>query len=433
VRRRRAPTRAALTGTLAVPGDKSISHRALILGALGRGRSTVRGLNPGDDVAATADALRLLGVSVTSSVENDEAVVEGNGWEGLREPGDVIDARNSGTTLRTFAGVCAAVPGVSVLTGDATLRARPMLRVVAPLRQMGATVDGPRHGDRAPLFVRGGALTGIDLELPVASAQVKTCVLLAGLRAEGRTSVAEPGPSRDHTERMLAAAGVHVARETGSVALDGGQDVAARDWVVPGDVSAAMFLVVAATIVEGSDVTIEGVGLNPTRTGALDVLREMGADVEIASEGIEGGEPVGSVHVKHASLRGVEVSGARVATLIDEIPVLAVAATQADGETTFRGAGELRVKESDRIASMAQGLTAIGADVEELRDGLVVRGPSPLSGGRVASHGDHRVAMSLAVAGLVAESNVVVGGWSCVDTSFPGFLDVLGRAQGRLA
>jgi 3-phosphoshikimate 1-carboxyvinyltransferase len=308
-----------------------------------------------------------------------------------------------------------------------------MLRVVAPLRQMGATLDGPRHGDRAPLFIRGGPLTGVDLELPVASAQVKTCVLLAGLRAAGHTSVAEPGPSRDHTERMLAAAGARVERSGSSAGLDGGQELDSIDWDVPGDVSAAMFFTVAATLVPGSELTMERVGLNPTRTGALDLLREMGADIEIESGGASGGEPYGSIHVRHARLRAVEVSGERVATLIDEVPVLAIAASQAEGETVFRGAAELRVKESDRIASMAEGLRAIGGDVEELPDGLVVRGPTPLAGGRVVSHGDHRVAMSFAVAGLVADANVRVDGWSCVDTSFPGFLDVLGRAQGRLA
>jgi 3-phosphoshikimate 1-carboxyvinyltransferase len=232
---------------------------------------------------------------------------------------------------------------------------------------------------------------------------------------------------------MLAAAGVGVELRAGSVAVEGGSELGALDWHVPGDVSAAMFFAVAATMLEGSDVTIEGVGLNPTRTGALDVLREMGADVEIEPEGSSGGEPYGSLRVRHAPLRAVEVSGARIPTLIDEIPVLAIAATQAEGETVFRGAAELRVKESDRLSAMTEGLRSLGADVDELPDGLVVRGPSTLSGGRVASHGDHRVAMSFAVAGLVAESNVVVDGWSSVDTSFPGFLDVLGRAQGRLA
>jgi 3-phosphoshikimate 1-carboxyvinyltransferase len=432
VKRRRSPGRTPLRGVVTVPGDKSISHRALIVAALARGRARVTGLNPGDDVAATADALRLLG-AVIEAPNNDEAVVEGKGWDGLHEPGDVIDARNSGTTLRLVTGLCAGVPGASVLTGDATLRDRPMLRIVSPLRQMGATVDGARHGDRAPLFVRGGPLDAIDLELPAPSAQVKSCVLLAGLRASGRTSVAEPAPSRDHTERMLAAAGIEVVRTGTTAALEGGRDPDAVDWVVPGDLSAAMFFVVAATLVPGSDLTIERVGLNPTRTEALNVLIEMGADIRVEAEGSSGGEPYGSLHVVHAPLHGVEVAGRRVGALLDEVPALAIAASQAEGETVVRDAAELRVKESDRIATMTEGLRAIGGDAEELRDGLVVRGPSSLAGGRVSSHGDHRVAMSFAVAGLVAESNVLVDGWSCVDTSFPGFLDVLGRAQGRLA
>jgi 3-phosphoshikimate 1-carboxyvinyltransferase len=420
-------------GAIEVPGDKSISHRALILAALGEGTSRVSGLNGGDDVAATADALRSLGVAVTQGEDNTEAVVEGRGWAGLGEPGDVIDARNSGTTLRTLAGVCAGVPGLCVLTGDASLRQRPMLRIVAPLRQMGATIDGALHGDRPPLVVRGGDLQGLELELPVASAQVKTCVLLAGLRASGRTAVTEPGRSRDHTERMLAAAGFDVVREGSTVALTGGPSLRALDWDVPGDVSAAAFFVVAATLLEGSDVTIERVGLNPTRTGLIEVLNAMGAAIDVEHQGDSGGEPFGTLRVRHARLRGVDVDPARVATMIDEIPVLVIAAAHADGTTTIRGAAELRVKESDRISAITKGLRAIGARVEELRDGLVVEGPAQLSGGRVDSFGDHRVAMSFAIAGLMADSKVVVDGWSSVDTSFPGFLDVLGRAQGRIA
>jgi 3-phosphoshikimate 1-carboxyvinyltransferase len=433
MRRRRGPARVPLSGAVEVPGDKSISHRALVLAALAGGRARVTGLNPGDDVAATADALRRLGASVTEGLDNSEAVVEGDGWEALGEPDDVIDARNSGTTLRTLAGVCATVPGVSVLTGDASLRERPMLRIVAPLRQMGAAVDGRSHGDRPPLVIRGGPLEGVDLELPVASAQVKTCVLLAGLRASGRSSVTEPGPSRDHTERMLAASGVDVVTTGRTVAVAGGQSPATLDRRVPGDISAAAFFVVAATLVEGSDITIEGVGLNPTRTGFIDVLRAMGADIEVHADGASGGEPYGSVRVRHASLHGVDVDPAGVATLIDEIPVLAIAASQAEGITTIRGAAELRVKESDRISALAGGLQSLGVEVEELRDGLVIEGPARLAGGRVDSFGDHRVAMSFAVAGLLAEDRVVIEGWSSVDTSFPGFLDVLGRAQGRLA
>jgi 3-phosphoshikimate 1-carboxyvinyltransferase len=405
----------------------------LILASLAEGSARITGLNSGDDVRATADALRALGAAIDLDPEIHEAQVEGKGWAGLEEPGDVIDARNSGTTLRSIAGVCAAVPGVSVLTGDDTLRRRPMLRIVAPLRQMGATLDGPRHGDRAPLIVRGGPLAGIDLELTVASAQVKTSVLLAGLAASGRTSVEEPGISRDHTERMLNAAGVIVTASAGTVAVDGGQQPAPVDWAVPGDVSAAMFFVVAATLIEGSDLTIEGVGLNPTRTGLLDVLKAMGATIDTRVESESGGEPIGTIHVRHAPLHGLVVPTDRMATFLDEIPVLALAASQADGETVIAGASELRVKESDRITSMVEGLRAVGGEAEELPDGLVVRGPAGLVGGEVDAHGDHRIAMSFALAGLLSETNVRVEGWSSVETSFPEFLDVLGRAQGRLA
>lgn len=432
-RRLRHGAAVPLTGSITMPGDKSVSHRALILSALAEGISTVRGLNPGDDVRATADALAQLGVGVELDVDNPEAKVEGHGWAGLTEPADVIDARNSGTTLRTLAGVCAAIPAASVLTGDPTLRARPMLRIVAPLRQMGATVDGARHGDRPPLFVRGGALEGVDLELPVASAQVKTCVLLAGLRASGRTTVVEPGPSRDHTERMLAAAGVEVVTGRLSATVEGGQQPQPVDWEVPGDVSGAMFFVVAATLIEGSDLTIEGIGLNPTRTGLIDVLVEMGADIEVTIEDEAAGEPRGSLRVRHAPLHGIETSTGAVPAFIDEVPALAIAASQAEGATVIRGAAELRVKETDRIAALAEGLRAVGGRVEETPDGLVVEGPSDLSGGTIDARGDHRIAMAFAVAGLVASANVRVEGWSSVETSFPGFLDVLGHAQGRLA
>jgi 3-phosphoshikimate 1-carboxyvinyltransferase len=433
MRRRRHAAALPLTGTISVPGDKSISHRALILAALADGASRVAGLNSGDDVRATADALVALGAAVDLDPEISEARVEGKGWTGLHEPADVIDTRNSGTTMRTLAGVCAAVPGLSIFTGDATLRRRPMLRIVAPLRQMGAAVDGAAHGDRPPLIVRGGALTGIDLELPAPSAQVKTCVLLAGLRASGETSVTEPGRSRDHTERMLAAAGVQVQSDAGTTSLPGGQAPVAIDWDVPGDFSSAAFFIVAATLVAGSDLTIERVGLNPSRTGLLDVLRAMGAAIETTVTSESGGEPVGIVHVTHSELHGTTVDRAKLPTMLDEVPVLAIAASQAEGETVIAGAGELRVKEADRIATMVEGLRALGADAEELPDGLVVRGSSTLTGGGVNARGDHRAAMSFAVAGLVSDGNVRVEGWSSVETSFPEFLDVLGSAQGRLA
>jgi 3-phosphoshikimate 1-carboxyvinyltransferase len=420
-----------LRGEVRVGGDKSISHRCLLVAALASGRSTVRGLNVGADVMATARAVSGLGAPCAVDPDNYKALVEGSGWPGLYEPHGVLDAGNSGTTIRTLLGVCAGVEGVSVLTGDDSLRRRPMLRVVSPLRQMGASIDGRDHGRFPPLCVRGGELQGIDVELPVASAQVKTALLLAGLRAVGTTSVTEPHPSRDHTERMLEAAGVAVARHGAAVSVEGGSEVAARSWSVPGDLSSAFFLLVAAAVVPGSDLTVAGVGLNPTRTGALQVLRRMGASVDVEVTGEDGGEPAGRVRVGASSLRGVTVDAGTAPGLLDEVPALAVAATQAEGVTEIRGAGELRVKESDRIRALVEGLRALGADAEELRDGLAVRGPAALDGGVVSSHGDHRIAMSFAVAGLVSATRVRVDGWSCVDTSFPDFLDVLGEAQGK--
>ena len=415
-----------LRGTVSMPGDKSVSHRALILGALAEGASTVTGINSGADVRGTARMLGQLGAPCDLDAENHKVQIEGQGWDGLVEPEEPLDAGNSGTSMRLLLAVCAGLDGASVLTGDESLRRRPMLRVVAPLRQMGAHIDGRRYGDRAPLFVRGGKLSGLDFESMVASAQVKTAVLLAGLRASGRTSVREPALSRDHTERMLAAAGVQLDRDgPTTVSVRGGSNISPMEWLVPGDVSAAMFFVVAALILPGSDVTIAAVGLNPTRIAALDVLGRMGAEIEIRPAGEGSGEPVGDLRIRHSELTGTEVSPGEIPALIDEVPALAIAATQASGATVIRGASELRVKESDRVSALANGLSALGAEVEELDDGLIIRGPSQLGGGEVQSHGDHRIAMAFAVAGLATPSLVRVRDWSCVETSFPGFLDAL--------
>ena len=428
-----APARSAppLKGEVEVPGDKSISHRALVLSALAKGPARVTNLNVGEDVLATARILAQLGVFCVVDRAKAQADVVGGGWEGLAEPEDVLDCGNSGTTLRILLAVCAATPGCCVLTGDETLRRRPMLRVVAPLREMGAAVDGRRGGSLAPLVVRGGELSGIDHRMNVASAQVKTAVLLAGLRASGRTSVSEPAQSRDHTERMLVDAGLALQRSALTVSLEGGQELPAVDRRIPGDLSAAVFLLVAAALVEGSDLAVADVGINPTRAGALEALRAMGAEIEVEPRGEQGGEPIGRVRARSSRLAGVSLDPARVPALIDEVPVLAVAATQAEGKTVIRGAQELRVKESDRIAGLATGLRLLGADVEELPDGLVVTGPTPLGGGELECLGDHRLALAFAVAGLVADGSVRVRGWSAINTSFPDFLSVLGEAQGR--
>jgi 3-phosphoshikimate 1-carboxyvinyltransferase len=422
-------TSVPLHGSIAVPGDKSISHRAVVLSALAAGESVVRGVNVGDDVRATCDALTHLGARC--DLDDTEALVhvEGCGWEELQEPADVLDARNSGTTLRTLLGVCAALDFGVALTGDATLRRRPMLRIVAPLRAMGASIDGRAGGRYPPLWVRGGDLRGRALHTEVASAQVKSALILAGLRARGITTIVEPRLSRDHTERMLRAAGVEVSSAGAAVTVRGGQRIAPLDRDVPGDISAAAFFVVAAALVEGSDLTIERVALNPTRTGIVDALTAMGADVLAEVRGEDGGEPFGRIRARASELMPITLGGALIPRLIDELPVLAVAATQARGTSVIRDAHELRVKESDRIDAMARGLAALGARVTPRADGLVIEGPTPLAGGVVDARGDHRVAMAFAVARLIARGPVEIVGWEAVGTSLPEFGDILAAAR----
>lgn len=429
MRKRRALPDAPLLGAITIPGDKSISHRALLLSALASGTSSVRHVNTGLDVLETARSLTQLGAVCTVDEDNARVEVESPGLAGLHEAADVLWAGNSGTTLRCLLGVCAALDGLNVISGDDSLRSRPMLRVVSPLRQMGASIDGRDYGALAPLVVRGGSLTGLDFALPVASAQVKTAILLAGLAASGDTTVVEPGSSRDHTERMLAAAGVSVAREDNAVTVSGGSFPVARDWLVPGDTSSAAFLIAGALLLEGSDLVVDKVGLNPTRTGVLEVLRRMGGRIETTVESEDGGEPSGSLRVRASQLHATDVGQDEVPTLIDELPVLAVVATQAEGESRFSGAEELRVKESDRIDSIVTALGALGADVEALPDGMIVRGPTPLDGAEVDARNDHRVALALAVAGFIARGSVRILGWSAVGTSFPEFLDVLAEAR----
>jgi 3-phosphoshikimate 1-carboxyvinyltransferase len=413
-----------LQGNLAVPGDKSVSHRALIFAAMAAGRSVVRGAAHGADVASTAASLARLGLDVPAGPVPRLLSVEGLGWQVAREAD--LDAGNSGTTMRLLTGALAGRPGRFVLSGDASLSSRPMERVASPLRRMGASVS-LAEGGRPPIRVEGRPLRGIAYDIPIASAQVKGAVLLAGLQAEGPTSVAEPGASRDHTERMLAWLGLPVSIAPGTVTLAAGKHLPlpAFELDVPGDFSSAAFWVVAATLVPGSQVCIEGVGVNPSRTGLLEILVSMGAEVEVIPQAAEP-ELVGSLRARAAGLRGVRVSGGVVARTIDELPLVAVAATQAEGVTTIRDAAELRVKESDRLAVLASGLRELGANVEEAPDGLSVRGPTPLHGGRVESAGDHRMAMAFAVAAMVAAGPVTIGGWEGTAISYPGFLDDLG-------
>lgn len=410
---------AARDATVRVPGDKSISHRAVMLGSLAEGRTEVTGFLPGEDCLATLQAFRDMGVSVCQS-EPTSLEIEGTGLQGLSPPGEALDLGNSGTAMRLLSGVLAGQSFASVMVGDESLSERPMNRVIRPLKMMGARI-GSRDG-KPPLEITGGRqLAGIEYAMPVASAQVKSCVLLAGLYASGHTSVREPGVTRDHTERMLSAMGVEVTDRNGWVGVAGGQQPTGARIEVPGDLSSATFVILAALLSDNADILIEGVGVNPTRTGVLEILRGFGADIEVVNERQMGGEPAADIRVRSSRLQGGAVDPALVPLAIDEFPALFVAAAAADGQTRFSGIGELRVKESDRIAAMAAGLNALGIHVEESADGAVVHG-GRLEGGIVDSRGDHRIAMSLAIAGSVAEAPVRVRNVAAVDTSFPGFV-----------
>jgi 3-phosphoshikimate 1-carboxyvinyltransferase len=440
-----------LSGRVSVPGDKSISHRALLLGAIAEGTSRVENFLPAADCLATLRAARALGVEV-EELAPTMLLVSGRGLRGLQEPEDVLQCGRSGTTMRLLAGILAGQPFLTVLTGDVQLRRRPMGRIADPLRRMGATVLGRDGGRRPPLAFRGGNLQGMDYALPVASAQVKSALLLAGLYADSPTRLYVPGPARDHTERMLAAMGCnvqltnpasqspsHASRSTFEVShltpqecsILPGERLQPLDITVPGDLSSAAFLVAAATLVRGSKITVEGAGVNPTRTGLLDVLQVMGADVVLHNERTVSGEPVADLAVRASELRGAEVGGDLVVRAIDEFPILALVATQASGETVVRDAAELRVKETDRIATVVQELRSLGADIEPRPDGFLVHGPTPLRGAAVRSYGDHRLAMALVVAGLIASGETIVQDVACIADSFPGFEAALAHLGGH--
>ncbi len=410
----------ALRGRIRVPGDKSISHRAIMLGALADGATAIDGFLEGEDCLATLRAFRAMGVRIDGP-DRGRVTVQGVGLRGLRAPDGPLDMGNSGTSMRLMSGILAGQAFDTVLTGDASLTRRPMRRVTEPLARMGARIDGTERGT-APLRIRGGQrLTGIDYPLPVASAQVKSCLLLAGLYAEGVTRITEPAPTRDHTERMLEGFGYPLAREGGrTVAVTGRGRLAGTEIDVPADISSAAFFLVGASIAPGSDLVLEHVGVNPTRTGAIDILRLMGADIEWLNPRLAGGEPVADLRVRHAPLHGIRIPAELVPLAIDEFPALFVAAACAEGETVLTGAAELRVKESDRIQVMADGLAALGIAAAPTPDGIVIRGGA-LSGGTVDSHGDHRIAMSFAVAALRARGPIRIGDCANVNTSFPGF------------
>jgi 3-phosphoshikimate 1-carboxyvinyltransferase len=416
-----------LRGRLRVPGDKSVSHRALMFAALANGPSRVSHLATGEDVGATRAAIEALGVRVKDA-RDGVLTVRGGGVDAMREPDAVIDCGNSGTTMRVLAGIVAGRPFLSVLTGDASLRHRPMARVAEPLRRMGATIDGRDDGRYAPLVVRGGRLTGVRHELPVASAQVKSALLLAGLQASGPTEVVSPALSRDHTERMLADFGAPITVDGLTVRVEAGEPKP-FDLVVPGDPSSAAFFVVAATITPGSEIVLEDLCLNPTRTAFVAVLQRMGADIEVVAQGERAGEPVGDLVVRSASLTATVIEGDEVPSLLDEVPALAIAAAFADGVTEVRDAAELVVKESNRIGTINQELAQLGVGCEARADGLTIRGGNPRAG-LLKSHGDHRVAMAGAIAANALDGESTVRGWQSVASSYPGFLDDLASLTG---
>ncbi len=420
----------ALTGTVRVPGDKSMSHRSIIMGSLAVGETRVSGFLEGEDSLRTLQAFRDMGVAIEHQ-PGAMVRIQGVGLHGLKAPAKALDLGNSGTGMRLLAGVMAGQEFTSSLVGDESLHARPMGRVIKPLQQMGADISGNPE-DKPPLVITGKGsaqqLKAINYTTPVASAQIKSCLLFAGLYADGVTEIIEPGITRDHTERMLRGFGVNIDSDNNTVSLKGGQQLQATDIEVPADISSAAFFLVGASIAQGSDILLQHVGINPTRTGIIDILRLMGADITLQQERLVGGEPVADIRVKYAGLKGIDVPRELVPLAIDEFPALFIAACCATGATTVSGAEELRVKETDRIAAMVSGLKQMGAQIEETPDGAVIQGDQQLAGATVESFGDHRIAMSFAMASMVTSHEVRILDCANVNTSFPNFVQTAASA-----
>jgi len=419
----------AVGGEITVPGDKSISHRSIMLGSIANGITRVTGFLRGEDNMATLNAFRAMGVKVED--DGTTLTIHGRGLHGLQEPEDILDCGNSGTSIRLLTGLLSGQRFFSVLTGDQYLRKRPMKRVVTPLAAMGARIAGRAGGEKAPLAISGGTLTGISYDSPVASAQVKSAILLAGLYADGETVVREPHLSRDHSERMLRHFGADITADGPLVRIRGGKELTGQEIVVPGDISSAAFFLVAGLIVPGSELLIRGVGVNPTRTGIIDILTLMGADLTLQNRREVSGEPVADIRVKTSALKGIEIGGDLVPRAIDEFPVLCVAAACASGRTVVRDAQELRVKETDRIKAMADNLRLAGVTVEETEDGMVIEGGGGFTPFTADSRGDHRIAMSMLVAGLVTPGTSRVDDIDCITTSFPNFITLLEKVALR--
>lgn len=417
------PTK-GLRGEFVVPGDKSISHRAIMFASLAEGESRVRGLLRGEDCLSTLSAFRNLGIEVVEKAD-DELIIKGRGLAGLQEPTNVIDCGNSGTTMRLMSGILSAQPFFSILTGDQYLRKRPMGRVINPLASMGAKILGRNDNTKAPLAIDGGGLSSAEYHSPIASAQVKSAVLLAGMQVDGTTTVYEPHLSRDHSERMLRYFGAELESFSGGARVTGRVQLTGREVEVPGDISSAAFFLVAGLIVPDSEVLLKNVGVNPTRSGVIDILQQMGGSIELLNQRELSGEPVADLLVKSSRLHGIEIGGELIPRAIDEFPVVSVAAAFAEGVTTIRDAKELRVKETDRIAAMCESLGALGVHIEPLEDGMRIVGGESLSGGEVNSFGDHRIAMSMAIAALAAATEINISDTACTETSFPGFWELL--------
>ncbi len=419
-----------LKGNIRVPGDKSISHRSIMFGALAEGTTKVSGFLNGEDNLATLNVFRSMGVDI-SDPDNGKLEIKGVGMHGLQAPASDLDVGNSGTSIRLLAGLLSGAISKKdfniVLTGDRSLSKRPMKRVTDPLKLMGALVESNEAGT-PPLNIHGGkTLKGIDYLMPMASAQVKSCLLLAGLYAEGKTCVTEPAPTRDHTERMLRGFGYAVDSNNGTICLQGGGKLTATDIDIPADISSATFFMVGATIAQGSDITLEHVGINPTRIGVINILRLMGASIEVLNERNVGGEPVADIRVKSAKLKGIDIPEDQVPLAIDEFPAIFVAASCAEGKTVLTGAEELRVKESDRIQAMADGLSILGIDAQSTEDGIIIHG-GRIGSGEVESHDDHRIAMSFAMAALVASGPITINECANVATSFPDFVELANQS-----
>ncbi|WP_078120191.1 3-phosphoshikimate 1-carboxyvinyltransferase [Thiosocius teredinicola] len=419
-----------LTGSLRVPGDKSISHRSLMLGSLAEGTTEVSGFLEGEDSLATLNAFRQMGVSIDGP-HDGRLVIQGVGMHGLKAPQAALDLGNSGTAMRLMAGLMAGQGMEVTVIGDESLSRRPMKRVTDPLAKMGASIDTTETGTPPLQIHAADALNGIDYDMPVASAQVKSCLLLAGLYAQGKTCVTEPAPTRDHTERMLQGFGYAVQRDGSRVCVEGGGKLSACNIDVPADISSAAFFLVGASIAPNSDLTLQHVGMNPTRDGVINILRLMGADITVMNEREVGGEPVADLRVRSAALKGIRIPEDQVPLAIDEFPVLFVAAACAEGETVLTGAEELRVKESDRIQVMADGLHTLGVDARPTADGIVIQGGA-IGGGRVDSHGDHRIAMAFTMAALRAQGDIVIDDCANVNTSFPRFVELAAGVGSRV-